>query len=260
MHVRCIRDYPVSPFASFAVQIDALGCMAYGNSTTAGVTSAWRQVRRGAFPLWLRAAVALYVGALVPVYWAWYGPANFLWFSDVALFAVLLALWFELPLLASMMALAVLLPELAWTAGFVSRLFGGPDVVGLAGYMFDAALPAAVRALSLFHLALPPLLVWLLARLGYDRRALPAQALLAALVLPASRAAATPANNINWTLGIAADVPPAGCPGWLWLLVLWLGFVLLLYLPLHLLLSRLFPAPQAGGASARSRRRTPTSG
>lgn len=223
--------------------------------------SVWRTALEGAFPLWVRALCALYVGALVPVYWAWYGPVNFLWFSDIALFGVLLALWFELPLLASMMALAVLLPELAWTLGFVSRLLGGSDIFGLAGYMFDASLPAAVRALSLFHLALPPLLVWLLWRLGYDRRALPAQAVLAALVLVASRAAATPENNINWTLGLGQDLPPAGFPAWSWLLLLWLAYVLLLYLPLHWLLARLFrPAHRAGRSAALSRTRTPTSG
>lgn len=222
-------------------------------------TTQLRQALEGAFPLWVRALAALHVGALVPVYWAWYGPANFLWFSDIALFGALLALWFELALLASMMALAVLLPELAWTAGFVSRLLGGPDLFGLAGYMFDASLPAAVRALSLFHLALPPLLVWLLWGLGYDRRALPAQALLAAAVLPASRLAATPENNINWTLELGAGVPPPDFPGWAWVLLLWLGFVLLACLPAHWLLRRLFPSAQARRRNAAAAR-APTSG
>lgn len=36
-------------------------------------------------PIWLKLAYTLFVCALVPIYWRQYGPANFLWFSDVAL-------------------------------------------------------------------------------------------------------------------------------------------------------------------------------
>src|SRR6266508_3361385 len=97
-----------------------------------------RQTRR--IPAWLKIAYSAFVAAIVPVYVRQYGWRNFLWFSDVALLATVPAL-------------------------------------GLADYMFDRKIPRPVRALSLFHLWLPPLLLWTVGRLGYDRRAFRAQTL-----------------------------------------------------------------------------------
>jgi hypothetical protein len=129
----------------------------------------------------------LFVGLIVPLYWRRYGPANFLWFSDIALLTTLFALWLESPLLASMMALAVTLPELAWSLDFFFQRISGKSAIGLSAYMFDPAIPLGLRALSLFHVGLPILLVWLVYRLGYDNRALIGQTLLAGVVLPLSR-------------------------------------------------------------------------
>jgi len=39
-------------------------------------------------PLGLKVVYTLFVCALVPIYWREYGPANFLWFSDIALLAL----------------------------------------------------------------------------------------------------------------------------------------------------------------------------
>ena len=50
-------------------------------------------------------------------------------------------------------------------------------------YMFDPAIPLFVRGLSPFHGWLPFLLLWLVARLGYDRRAFGAQTVLGIAVL-----------------------------------------------------------------------------
>ena len=68
----------------------------------------------GEIPLWIKAAYTGFVALLVPMYARAYGWTNFLWFSDVALLAMVPALWLENALLSSMMALAVVLPELAW--------------------------------------------------------------------------------------------------------------------------------------------------
>ena len=38
-------------------------------------------------PLWVKLGYTLFVAVLVPIYLRHYGPANFLWFSDVALLA-----------------------------------------------------------------------------------------------------------------------------------------------------------------------------
>ena len=50
-------------------------------------------------PLGLKIIYTLYVCVLVPIYWRQYGPANFLWFSDIALLALVPALWLENALL-----------------------------------------------------------------------------------------------------------------------------------------------------------------
>jgi hypothetical protein len=198
----------------------------------------WQEALNGRFPAWIKVPYTFFVGLLIPVYWVAHGPANFLWFSDIALFGVLIALWFEHRLLASMMALAVLLPEIAWNVGFFGKLLTGTDMIGLAAYMFDPAIPLLVRALSLFHVVLPPLLVFMVYRLGYDERALRAQTLLAWVVLPLSAVVATPENNVNWALGWGEHVPQPWMPGWLWVLLLMGMFPLTVYLPTHWLLRR----------------------
>ena len=182
--------------------------------------------------LGVKVAYTIFLAVLVPVYWAHYGPANFLWFSDIALLGGGAALWLESPLLASMMMLAVLLPECAWTLDFFGRLLTGRRMFGLSAYMFERERPRFVRALSLFHVPLPIGLVWLVHRLGYDRRAWLGQSLLALVVLPASYWLTDPAENVNWVHGLGA--PQRRLPPWLYLALLIVAFSLVLYLPPHL--------------------------
>lgn len=190
-------------------------------------------------PLWLKITYTLYVCVLVPIYWRQYGAANFLWFSDIALFVVLLALWLESGFLASMMAIAVVLLELAWNIDFFVRLTTGANLIGLSDYMFDAKINLAIRALSLFHVVLPLLLIWMVAQLGYDSRALAAQIALAWIVLPLSRLLSPPAENVNWVYGFG-DKPQTVLPASLYVALLMIAFPLLVYLPTHLLLKKLF--------------------
>jgi len=182
--------------------------------------------------LGVKVAYTLFLAVLVPVYWAHYGPANFLWFSDIALLGGGAALWLESPLLASMMMLAVLLPECAWNLDFFGRLLTGRRMFGMSAYMFERERPRLVRALSLFHVPLPIGLVWLVHRLGYDRRAWLGQSLLALVVLPASYWLTDPAENVNWVHGLGA--PQRRLPPWLYLALLIVAFSLVLYLPPHL--------------------------
>src|SRR5512145_276309 len=112
-------------------------------------------------PLWGKLVYTLFLCVLVPAYWIHWGPRNFLWFSDIALLTTAVALWLESALLASMMTLAIALPELAWNVDFFGRLITGRHVFGLSGYMFDRGKPLGLRALSLFHIGLPVVLLWL---------------------------------------------------------------------------------------------------
>lgn len=181
-----------------------------------------------------------FVALLVPVYWRRYGPANFLWFSDLALFATAAALWLENALVASIAALAVALPELAWNADFVlGFLRRGRAPLGLAGYMFDRGLPRWLRGLSLFHVALPLVLVFLLHRLGYDERAWAVLTPVASAVLVITYLFTAPEENINWVFGPGTR-PQRRLPRPLYLLVVTLFFPLVVYLPTHLALSAYF--------------------
>jgi hypothetical protein len=190
-------------------------------------------------PIWLKVAHTLFVCLLVPIYWRQYGLANFLWFSDIALFVLVPALWFESPLLISMMALAVVLPELLWNIDFFVRLISGVSLTGLTNYMFDAGIPLFIRCLSLFHVALPLLLIWMLHRLGYDRRALLWQTLVAVVVLPLSYLCSNPHENVNWVYGFGAR-PQTKVPAPLFVILVLLMFSFVIYLPTHLLFSRIF--------------------
>jgi hypothetical protein len=195
----------------------------------------------GHIALWIKIAYTLYVCVLVPMYLIQYPLSNFLWFSDIALLTTIVALWLESSLLASMMALAILLPELVWNINFFLRLIFGFDKIGLSSYMFDPRIPLHVRALSLFHVVLPVLLVWMVYRLGYDSRALIAQTLMALVVLPVTYAVSDPADNINWVFGPGSK-PQHYLPPLLYLALLMILFPLVIYLPTHWILSKLFAA------------------
>jgi hypothetical protein len=189
----------------------------------------------GEIPLWIKVAYTLIVAVIVPVYLAYYGPANFLWFSDIALIVTGVALWLESPLLVSMMVVGVLLPELLWNVSFLTRLLTGVRVSGLADYMFDTRIPKWIRALSLFHVVLPVLMLWMVHKLGYDPRALPAQTALAWVILPLTYAVTKPEDNINWVYGPGARPQRQVSPP-LYLAFVLIFFPLIIYLPTHLLL------------------------
>jgi hypothetical protein len=106
---------------------------------------------RATVPIWVKLAYTAFVVVLVPAYIRQYGPGNFLWFSDVALFLGLAAIWLEHPLLASTQAVAVVVPESLWIIEFLLRVTIGVRVVGHTDYMFDESIPVFVRAISLFH-------------------------------------------------------------------------------------------------------------
>jgi hypothetical protein len=187
------------------------------------------------FPAWLKWGVTLFVVLFVTTH-AWYGNlVNVLWLSDVALLGALFALWRQSRLVASMMLLAVLLVDgVGWTFDFLTAAVSGWHPLAATLYMFDPHVPALVRALSLFHLWLPALLLWMVSRLGYDRRALLAQTLLTWALLVVSYLVTSPERNLNWVLGFG-HVQTA-LPASVYLLGEMAVFPLVFYLPVHLLL------------------------
>lgn len=197
-------------------------------------------------PLPMKLGYAAFVFVLVPVYWRAYGPSNFLWLSDLALFGTTAAVIVESPLLTSMATVGVLPLELAWNVDFATR----GRLFGLASYMFDPAKPPGLRALSLFHVALPPTLLWLLRRLGYDRRAFLLETLVVAGLLPITYAVTEPRANINWVFG-PGPRPQHLLPALVYLALEMAAVPLVAMWPTHRLLKRLFDAPSQTPARGR---------
>lgn len=197
-------------------------------------------------PLALKAVLAAFVAVQVAFYWSAYGPTNFLYFCDVALFLTLISVLTEKRLPASMAAVGILLPQLLWVLDFAGTLFGHP-LVGMTAYMFDDAQPLHARAISLFHGWLPFLLLFVVYRLGYDRRALPAWTLLAwglmliaYFLLPAPPAPLDRPNlpvNVNYVYGTSDAKPQQWMPPLAWLGLMMAGLPIVFFVPTHLLLS-----------------------
>jgi len=208
-------------------------------------------MRHGKIPLAAKIAATAFLALLVPVYLYTYGPTNFLWFCDAALLLTVAGMWLENSLLISLCAVGILLPQCLWLVDFGGHLLG-LQVLNLTGYMFDRQLPLFTRGLSLFHGWLPFLLVWLLFRLGYDRRALMGWTMVATELVLACYwftppAGAHPADpnlpiNLNYIYGFNNQQPQHWINQNLYVL-LWLGALwLLVFLPTHLLLRKVFTA------------------
>jgi hypothetical protein len=187
-------------------------------------------------PLWLKLAYTAFTAVTVATYTKKYPLWNFLWFSDIALIATVPALWLENSLLASMMLIGVLLPEVLWNGAFFVRLLTGSRLFGLTDYMFDPSKPRYLRAISLlFHVFLPFLLLWMVVRLGYHPDALIWQTALAWVVLPLSYRLGDPkVENLNWVFGWTAE-PQTRIPPLAYLGLMMVAFPLLIFLPTHLL-------------------------
>jgi hypothetical protein len=190
-------------------------------------------------PLWLPVVYSLFLLVLVPVYWKHYGPANFLWFSDVALFSIGLVLWTESRLLLSMMAVGVLGLELIWNLDYFGRLLTRRTLLGLSDYMFQSELSLFLRSLSLFHVLLPAIVIWLLSEWGYDTRALYFQTGLAWVILIMTYLFTDPKENINWVFGFG-EGPQQKLPLRLYFLLVLLFFPIVVFIPSHLLLNWIF--------------------
>jgi hypothetical protein len=190
-------------------------------------------------PLWLKLAYTAMAAAILIVYWFRYGPANYLWLSDVALILLVPALWLESALLTSVVAAGTLALELFWVVDLLARLLFGHRSQGLTGYMFDTGRPAWLRGLSLYHLVLPALTLWMLFVLGYDTHAMPAMLVLGWIVLAASWRFTDPDRNINWVHGFGGGPRTTRAPASR-LLALMCAYPLLVWLPTHLALTWLF--------------------
>jgi len=199
-------------------------------------------------PLAIKLAFTGFMAVLVPVYWNKYGPTNFLYFCDLALFITLAALWLENSLLASIAAVGIVLPQLVlWCGDFAAHLLGF-KFIGMTDYMFDSHRSLFLRGLSMFHGWLPFLLLFLVIRLGYDSRALFVWTGLAWVAMLASYFFLPPpgailANplapvNIDYVYGFSDNTAQTWMPGWAWLTFLIVAMPLVIFIPTHCLLRK----------------------
>ena len=174
----------------------------------------------GRIPFAVKMLYTYYMAMLVPIYLRDYGWTNFLYFCDVALFMTLLAVWTENALWASAPLVGILVPQLLWMADFINEAAGRPTghaIIGVTDYMFKDEILPLTRALSFFHFWLPLFLLYLVWKLGFDRRAFAVWTLLAWFVLcvcyfwmppppPPNNDFNIPAN-INYVFGISNEKP-----------------------------------------------------
>jgi hypothetical protein len=199
-------------------------------------------------PLGLKLAFTAFMAVLIPVYLYYYGPTNFLYFCDTALILTLIGIWPENALLISMCAVGILVGQALWVADFFSHL-AGHSLIGMSDYMFDASHPLFLRVLSFYHGWVPFLLVYLVWRIGYDRRAFWSWTVLAWVLIlvcfflmppPTPNPGLIPVN-INYVWGTSDTAAQTWVPPYIWLAGMLLGLPLLAFAPTHYVLTRVMP-------------------
>jgi hypothetical protein len=182
-------------------------------------------------PLWLKIAWSVAVAVWVPLYWRQYGAQNFLYFCDLGNFFVLAGLWLESRLIFSWQATGLLLFQTLYTIDLAGAVLSGRHWIGGSEYMFDPHIALPIRLLSLFHVVMPPLVLWAVWRLGYDNRGWKYQTLLTWIVVPINYFW-RPQYDVNWARGLFLREQHA-VPGWMYLMAYLLIVPLAVYWPTH---------------------------
>ena len=185
-------------------------------------------------PLWLKIGWSVWLLVWIPFYWHQYGAQNFLYFCDLGNLFIAVALWLESPLLFSWQACGLLLFQTLYSIDLIGALLSGKHIIGGTEYMFDANVPLPMRLLSLFHIVVPPLLLWAIWRLGYDSRGWKYQTLTAWIVVPINYFW-RPQFDVNWARGPFFREQHV-VPGIVYLLLYLIAVPLLVYWPTHLFL------------------------
>jgi hypothetical protein len=185
-------------------------------------------------PRWLKTAWTLWLVAWVPVYWRQYGLQNFLFFCDLGNFLIAIALWLESSLIFSWQAAGLLVFQTLYIIDLIGTLITARHVIGGTEYMFDPHVPLWIRLLSLFHVVAPPLLLWGIWRLGYDKRGWKYQTVLTWIVVPINYFW-RPQFNVNWARGLFFT-QQRFVPAPVYLLTYLILVPLVVYWPTHLAL------------------------
>ena len=194
-------------------------------------------------PLWLNLAWTIWLIVWAPIYWRQYGAQNFLYFCDIGNILIGIGLWLESPLIFSLAACGLLLFQSLYIIDFAGALLTRHHVIGGTEYMFDPHLSLWVRLLSLFHIVTPPLLLWAIWRLGYDRRGWKLQTLMTWILIPVNYFW-RPEMDVNWARGLFFHEQHA-IPACAYVAAYAVAVPLCIYYPTHLVLQRLFGSGRA---------------
>jgi hypothetical protein len=179
-------------------------------------------------PLALKIAWTAWLLVWAPVYWKQYGAQNFLYFCDIGNLLIALGLWAESRLILSWQAVALLLFQSLYSVDLIGAFLFRRHAVGGTEYMFDPTIPLLVRLLGLYHLIVPPLLLWLVRRLGCDPSAWRWATLEMLIVVPINFFW-RPQYNVNFARGIAHEQHLM--PSWIYLIGYLVVAPLLVYWP-----------------------------
>lgn len=181
-------------------------------------------------PLAVKVAWTAWLLVWAPVYWRQYGAQNFLFYCDLGNLLIGVGLWLESRLILSWQAVGLLVFQTLYAVDLLGALLSGHHAFGGTEYMFDPAIPFVVRALGLYHLVVPPLLLWAVYRMGYDRNAWKWQTVTMWIVVPVNFFW-RPQYNVNFARGISHEqhlMAP-----WLYLVGYLIVVPSLIYWPTH---------------------------
>ncbi|QOC21739.1 hypothetical protein IC757_11895 [Wenzhouxiangella sp. AB-CW3] len=186
-------------------------------------------------PLTARLVFSAWMVFWVAVVMTHHGPQNFFWLCNLAQFIILYAIWRGNRLLLSSQAGLVCLVGLVWTLDLVVALIlGGHSLTGFTAYMYSDELPLIARAVSLYHVFLPPFLLWLVWRRGYDGRGVWLQCVIGAAGVIGGWLWTEPWRNVNWVHEFFGT-EQVWMPDPLWVALLVIAYPLLIFLPGHFL-------------------------
>lgn len=208
-----------------------------------------KAVAKKKFPAVLRWGAPVWLAVWIPAYWRTWGAVNFLHFCDIAIVLTCIGLFSDSVLLVSSQLVASILVDITWIADVSCKLLTGRYLLGGTEYMFDGHYALWVRLLSLFHIAMPVLLLWVVWRYGYDRRGLALQLAIAFAAFIASRFT-NPALNMNYAFADPFFHRQWG-PAPTHVAVIFLFMLVVVYGPTHLVLTKFAPEPNGGAFTHR---------
>lgn len=189
--------------------------------------------RKSRIPLSLKIAWTVFLLGWAPVYWKQYGAQNFLFYCDLGNVLIGVALWTESRLVFSWQAVGLLVFQTLYTIDLLGAFFFGAHAIGGTEYMFDRTIPMMVRLIGLYHLVVPPLLLWAVRRLGYDENGWKWQTALTWIVVPINFFW-RPQYNVNWARGLGHEQHLV--PSWLYVFAYLILVPMVIYRPTDMFL------------------------